>query len=226
MSNDFDNIYLVECMIFLLIIHIIPIIKEVYIKRHKKEKKRKRYFDDISPFSSPLKTNLFSIHIIIVLVAAYFVVFSSDSLIEDKDISKKVATISNNLKETATELTNIQNQLEARIEYVENLKREAEIAENVISLSEEQVNAVQSKINQELNASSSKGTLMSFLISALFFALGLIVQPTINFFRRKNNKYINKSNETNQLNKEELLNLLNEAKNVLENNSDTLPKSD
>lgn len=151
------------------------------------------------------------------IVLTYIIDNNSKTTYDEKDISRKITAISDNLKETATELSVLQQQLEARIDYVEKLKEEAEIAENVISLSEEQVNAVQSKINQELNANGNKSTIMSFLISALFFVLGLIVQPTINFFKHKKNKHNNHEIDNKQYNQEELLILLNEVKNAIEN---------
>lgn len=226
MINDIRTIYFIECMAILLIINFFYFIKEIYnYKKHKNDKKRKRIYDSII-LSESFKARFLSFNILICLTIGYFTFPSNESLTTDDDISKKISEISSSLNKTSTELNNIQQQLEARIEYVENLKKEAEIAENVISLSEEQVNAVQSKINQELNASNGKNTMITFLISALFFALGLVVQPIINFFKQKNGKYIDKNIEINQYNKEELLDLLNEAKNMLENNNDTLPKND
>lgn len=164
---------------------------------------------------------IFLIYSICFITLFIFITNNSKTTYDEKDISGKITAISDNLKETATELSVLQQQLEARIDYVEKLKEEAEIAENVISLSEEQVNAVQSKINQELNANGNKSIIMSFLISALFFVLGLIVQPTINLFRHKKNKHNNHEISNKQYSQEELLILLNEVKNAIENSDNT-----
>lgn len=67
---------------------------------------------------------------------------------------------------------------------MEKLKEEAEIAENMISLTEEQVNAIQTKLNQELEMSSKKGLISSFLVSAIFFVAGLTVNPISKFLKR------------------------------------------
>lgn len=82
----------------------------------------------------------------------------SEPIRQEDILSDRISEISSTLAETSKELSDIQEELETRIEYVQNLKKEAEIAENVISLSEEQVNAIQAKINQELEANSEKNT--------------------------------------------------------------------
>lgn len=105
--------------------------------------------------------------------------------VQEKDISERISTISNSLQTTSQELSNIQKELETRIEYVEELKEEASIAENFISLTEEQVNAVRAKINQEFTANSWKSTIISILINAFFFSLGFLVKPLIGIFRIK-----------------------------------------
>lgn len=122
----------------------------------------------------------------------HFVFLSSEAIIiiimfingldlfhQSDDMSSKIYNIASSLTETSNELSQMQQELELRIEYVENLKREADIAESVISLTEEQVKAVQSKINQEIEASNGKNTISSFLMSAFFFVLGLLLQGSI-----------------------------------------------
>lgn len=125
--------------------------------------------------------------IIIFILYSYFNNFFTLLLTETEstDISTKIENISNDLFAASSELSSIQQELESRIEYVADLKKEAEIAENVISLSDEQVNAVQAKLNQELDASSNKGLMQNILISSFFFMLGLIVQPILKAIKRK-----------------------------------------
>lgn len=136
---------------------------------------------------------------------AFYSIFYSSSFITPKksneDISTRIEKISNNLAEASSELSNIQEELEARIEYVENLKKEAEIAENLISMTDEQVNAVQAKINQELNASSGKSFFQSIAISAFFFALGLIIQPISKTIKKKFGKKTKNDSSTSYDNK-------------------------
>lgn len=130
------------------------------------------------------------------------------------DISNNINTIAGNLAEASEELSKIQKALEARIEFVEDLKEQAEIAENVVSLSEEQVNAVQAKINQELEASSWKNTIVTILVSAVFFVLGLIV-PKISDEIKHKRKNTSKKGRPHMYTEEEILRLLDEMKETI-----------
>lgn len=104
---------------------------------------------------------------------------------DESDVSVRIEKITNSLAEISTEISSVQVELEKRIELVEQLKTEAEIAENMISLSDEQVSAIQSKLNEELNANSTKSFLQSILANALFFVLGLLIPLISKWFKRK-----------------------------------------
>lgn len=133
--------------------------------------------------------NVVSLIAIIAIFASFAVVLIPRSLdtveTSNEDISTRIEKISNNLEEVSSELLNIQKELEDRIEYVENLKKEAEIAENVISLSNEQVNAIQAKLSQEIETNSGKNFFQSISISAFFFVLGLIIQPILKAIKKR-----------------------------------------
>lgn len=111
-----------------------------------------------------------------------------DNTEDSADMSVRIEAISENLSVASNELSNIQKELEARIEYIDDLKKEAEIAENVISLSEEQVNAVQAKINKELTKSNTKNIILSVIINAFFFTLGIAVPFIINYIKSRKQK--------------------------------------
>lgn len=87
---------------------------------------------------------------IVLIIFSLFYPYSTKQIDSNIDLSDRIAAISNNLTGVSEELYSIQQELERRIEFVENLKKEAEIAENVISLSEEQINAVQTKLTKNL----------------------------------------------------------------------------
>lgn len=109
----------------------------------------------------------------------------TNDTISGDELSARIETISGDLAKSAKELDAIQEKLESRIATVEELKKEAEIAESMLSLSEEQVNAIQAKLNQELEASSGKSLWVNILISAFFFALGLIATPLLDVVKRR-----------------------------------------
>lgn len=138
--------------------------------------------------------NLLIATIEITIISLYInllVIYPITTDTDDTDISTRIENISDNLSEASSELSTIQKELEARIETVEELKAEADIAENMISLSEEQVNAIQAKIHQEVNANSGKSLLQSILVSLFFFLLGLIVNPIFRIIKNKFSKTAN-----------------------------------
>lgn len=134
-----------------------------------------------------IKINIYRLFIMIFLVIFMLMVLtlSKSSISDETDISVRIEHISADLSKASSELSLIQQELESRIETVETLKTEAEIAENMISLSEEQVNAIQAKIHQELDASSGKSLLQNILISSFFFFLGLFIQPIFHAIKKK-----------------------------------------
>lgn len=107
---------------------------------------------------------------------------------DESDISVRIEHICTDLSKTSSELSLIQQELEARIETVETLKAEAEIAENMISLSEDQVNAIQAKFHQEIDANSGKSLLQNILISSFFFFLGLFIKPIFHAIKKRFSK--------------------------------------
>lgn len=165
-------------------------------------------------------------HIVIFLLSiSYFITFSlldnySQDMAEsnNESIPNRIIELSNNLKEISDELMIIQQELEDRIEYVENLQKEAEIAENMLSLSEEQVNAIQIKLNQELYTSNNKNTLTSILISTFFFLLGLAVPQIIKLIRKK--QPANNNLNSNKYSKEELISIFEDVVASLEKDNE------
>ena len=107
--------------------------------------------------------------------------------------------ISNNLQEISQELSELQKELEARIEYIEHLKEEAQIAESVISLSQDQVNAIQAQLNQELESNSGRDIMINVVTGTIFYILGVVPPMIIN--KIKNKKSTQKQTTTNNTEK-------------------------
>lgn len=156
----------------------------------------------ISP--SALNTRMIRVLIIsfeiMIASGSFSLLFISPNNTNESDISIRIENISTDLLKASSELSLIQQELEARIETVESLKAEAEIAENMISLSEEQVNAVQAKIHQEVDANSSKNLLQNILISSFFFLLGLFVQPVFHAIKNRFAKTDDNNTGTKEIN--------------------------
>lgn len=115
------------------------------------------------------------------------------------DISSRIESVSTSLTEISTEIEEIQSELTQRIELVAELKKEAEIAENFISLSDDQVSAIQAKLKQEFESNSGKSLLQGILINAFFFVIGIISPRIIELLKKKLNK-TNKANSTSSTN--------------------------
>lgn len=94
---------------------------------------------------------------------------------EPIELSNRIEIISTDLKSASAELTAIQSELEQRIALVEQLKKEADTAETMISLTKEQVNSIRATLNAELNRDSSKSFWVSIAINAFFMVLGALV---------------------------------------------------
>lgn len=167
--------FIIPLILFILLIFIF------YLYIIEKWEKKKR------PLYTKVKICYIFFMISFIISMALFVndLTNVSDITSELDISTRIKKISQDISNLSNELSLIQIELENRIELVENLKKEAEIAENVINLSSEQVDAIQAKLNQELNSSGNKTLAQSILISGTFFILGIITPYTITFFKRK-----------------------------------------
>lgn len=126
----------------------------------------------------------------LMFITFYFFTSILNSLLQPpkSDISIRIENVSTSLSDISTEIEDIQSELTQRIELVAELKKEAEIAENMISLSDDQVTAIQAKLRQELDSNSGKNFVQGILINGLFFILGIIFPRIIKSFKRKSTK--------------------------------------
>ena len=135
---------------------------------------KKKYFDG---FSRILVYILCILCCILCLVYAAYCSYFTPLLDKANDIelSERINELSNNLYDSANELSKIQIELKERIAYVEELKEQAEIAENTINLTDEQVKAIQQQLNEGGKVSTLYSVVASFIISAFFFVIGIII---------------------------------------------------
>lgn len=150
---------------------------------YSKVRKNKKKLGILSSNDSIIRI-LTIVSVITALLSLLLPIFLPPAVGDYNDMSARIKKVYQDLESSSKELAIIQTELENRIELVENLKKEAEIAENVISLSSEQVNAIQAKLNQELNSNGNRSLIQSILVSGTFFILGIIIPHGITFFRR------------------------------------------
>jgi len=144
-----------------------------FFNTYKKSSKTKKMYVE-----SSAKTLVISIIVAILgavaSIVSYFTVLSP-STTKPEDLSTRIETVSSQLKNSAAELSRIQLELEQRITLVDQLKAEAENAEAMISMSEEQVNAIRVALGDEINRNETRNFWISFFQNVFFLALGSII---------------------------------------------------
>lgn len=91
---------------------------------------------------------------------------------KEDDITSRIKDVSTVLENSVQELGELQTELEERVKMVEKLKEEAE---TIISLTEEQVKAVRTTLNNELQKEGRKSFWQGVIVNFVFFVLGAIV---------------------------------------------------
>ena len=94
---------------------------------------------------------------------------------KNKDIAIKIQAISKSLSNSSNELIDIENQLKERISFVENLNTQAQKAEHIASLNQEQVNAINDLLGDNLKKESRKSFWQGVIVNFIFFVLGATV---------------------------------------------------
>jgi len=101
---------------------------------------------------------------------------------KEEDIATKIKQISGSLNKSASELVDMQEQLEERVTFVENLNARAKKAESIAALTEEQVNAVNEILNSSIKKESRKNFWQGVLVNFFFFSLGAVTSYLIAVF--------------------------------------------
>ena len=98
------------------------------------------------------------------------------------DLSSKIENASKHLLTASEELSSLHIELSNRIKIVNQLKEDAKIAENIVSLNKDQVEAIKSSLNIELKKDSRRNFWISFSIGLFFFILGAVASYIISKF--------------------------------------------
>lgn len=137
----------------------------------------------------------FVINNVITIRNAIAVVNNINNNTTNDDISTRIQVISEDLLSLSSELSSIQNDLEQRINFVAYLKKETETAENLLSLSSEQLEAIRTEWEQTIDLNSKKSLGQNLIINLTFFILGLIIPTIRNSLKKETN---NKSVQVNE----------------------------
>lgn len=94
---------------------------------------------------------------------------------KEDNIASQIKKVSKVLEDSVQEINSLQIELEKRIKLVEKLQKEAKDAENIISLTENQVKAIRTTLNSELQKESRKSFWQGVVVNFVFFVLGALV---------------------------------------------------
>lgn len=88
----------------------------------------------------------------------------------EPDISEKIEKVSTVLSQSSGELANLQKELEGKLEFVNKLNEEANQAQNLLSLSHDQIEAIKTMLNQETQKENKLtfGKVYLSILSSLF----------------------------------------------------------
>lgn len=98
---------------------------------------------------------------------------------EKPDISVKIEKVSKTLSNSSAELSNLQQELEEKIQLVNDLNMKANQAQNLLSLSADQIEAIKTMLNQETQKENRANFWKSVLVNFIFFVLGAITSYII-----------------------------------------------
>ena len=97
----------------------------------------------------------------------------------EPDISEKIERGSKTLSSSSAELTDLQQELEEKIQFVNDLNMKANQAQSLLSLSHDQIDAIKTMLNQETQKENRANFWKSVLVNFIFFVLGAIASYII-----------------------------------------------
>lgn len=95
------------------------------------------------------------------------------------DISTKIKNISIMLSKSSSELSDLQLELERKIQFVNKLNAEANQVQSLLSLSHNQIEAIKTLLNKETQKENRANFWKSVLVNFIFFILGAVASYII-----------------------------------------------
>jgi len=102
--------------------------------------------------------------------------FISKQLANNDYLSKRLLKIQQLLKAVKSESSAFEREIKKQAKETVKLKNDALVAQNLITLSDDQVQAVRSVLKTALASDRKITLLLTILISAIFFVLGIIIK--------------------------------------------------
>jgi uncharacterized protein YoxC len=99
----------------------------------------------------------------------------------EKKTSEKIDQLSNLLKSASTEIEKLEEELTSKSKKLQELNDTSKRLDQLVSLKEEQVEAIKQELKSTLKESSRSNKLWTIAIGAMWFILGLIVRGFLGF---------------------------------------------
>jgi uncharacterized membrane protein len=95
--------------------------------------------------------------------------------------SEKIGRLSNVLKKASSEIEELEDEVKKKSQRLQELNEHSKQLETLMSLKEEQVEAIRKELTATLKENSRSNRIWTILIGALWFVLGLIVRGFLRF---------------------------------------------
>lgn len=94
-------------------------------------------------------------------------------------ISQRIKRVAEVLSDSSADLINLQQELQEKVQFVNDLNMKANQAQNLLSLSQDQLDAIKLMLNHETRKESKINFWKSVLVNFVFFVLGAIASYVI-----------------------------------------------
>jgi hypothetical protein len=118
------------------------------------------------------------------IISVFFVLLFRWDEFEPIDLSERIASASNGLNAVSTELSEIQRELEAHIQFVEELREQEETSKAVMKLSREQMDMLERVLDRQ----GLESTLVSIVTMVGGALLGFLLGQLSSAFKRRKQK--------------------------------------
>ena len=105
-------------------------------------------------------------------IAGFMQAYLSSKNNKEETLEDRINKLTIALKESSHLVTEVENEISSRQQLVEELQKDAEKYEKLVSINQEQVDAVAQLLQGELRKESNKSFVKGIIVNFIFFILG------------------------------------------------------
>jgi septal ring factor EnvC (AmiA/AmiB activator) len=113
--------------------------------------------------------------------ALFLILFSRRKKRTEERTSEKIDRLSNLLRSAGSEIEKLEVEVTSKSRKLDELKEVSKRLETLVSLKEEQVEAIRQELKSTLKESNRSNRLWTIVVGAMWFILGLIVRGFLGF---------------------------------------------